>query len=576
MVENNGIAEKKQRIKNRFDSKPIKVQMRASFGVMFLLLAFVGILSLIGTMRLTRQIRQFKSTYLEIVDESWAARRNLLAAQNAVYKLCLSADDTKNEQYKNEEAEAVKAIEDALTKFYELCPNDEALLEDAGEKLKNIQQVRIQVLEYGENNQTDQAVALLGEAYIPMVDDINSSLLELADRAQEEVDSFVHEANMNLIYAVVLMVIILIAAGVLVRQLSKRNVNGIAVPLSELEAAMDAMKEGNLGFELTYHSVNEIGHMADLLRSMQGELRKYIKNIDNALERLAEKDFTVDMSNHEFKGDFYNIKESIREITASLNGITSNIRNVSNEVAVGADTISDISQNLADGAAEQSGTVEELLATVSDVSLQVDENAKNVGTVNEQAEKAAQNIANVSKYMNDLLEATREITEKSDKISEINEVIDQIASQTNLLALNASIEAARAGEHGRGFAVVADEIGELANETNDATKRTASLIGESIAAVKKGSRLAEETAEVLKEVVETAEEISSLSRQVSTASATQAEALTEINRAVEQISDVVGQNSSIAEEASSSSIELAQHADNLKDFMKDFKLKEDR
>lgn len=576
MTERNGIAEKKQKIKNRFDSKPIKVQMRASFGVMFLLLAFVGILSLIGTLRLTKQIRQFQNTYLEIVDESWAARCNLLAAQNAVYKLCLGSDDAENEQYKAEEEAAEKAIEDALTKFYELCPNDEALLADAGEKLESIQKVRVQVLEYGERNQIDQAIALLREQYIPMVNDINSSLLELADHAQGEVDDFVHEANMNLIYSVGLMAVILIIAGILVVQLSKRSMNGIAVPLSELGAALDEMKEGNLGFELTYQSVNEIGHMADLLRGMQSELRKYITHIDNALERLANKDFTVDMSNHYFKGDFYNIKESIKEITASLNGITSNIRNVSNEVAIGADSISEISQNLAEGAADQSGTVEKLLATVSDVSLQVDENAKNVGTVNEQAEKAAYNIANVSKYMNDLLEATREITEKSDKISEINEVIDQIASQTNLLALNASIEAARAGEHGRGFAVVADEIGELANETNDATKRTASLIGESITAVKKGSRLAEETAEVLKEVVETAEEISSLSRQVSNASATQAEALSQINRAVEQISDVVGQNSAIAEEASSSSVELAQNADNLKDFMKDFKLKEDR
>jgi len=152
-------------------------------------------------------------------------------------------------------------------------------------------------------------------------------------------------------------------------------------------------------------------------------------------------------------------------------------------------------------------------------SSQAAEKAKKSGS---SISRAVQQMGLIEQTVNTSSQVVTQLGERSKGIGQIIDTISGIAGQTNLLALNAAIEAARAGEQGRGFAVVAEEVRKLAEQSQEATKQIAALIGEiqgdtikAVSAMNNGTREVTLGAEVINESGSAFREIAELVTQVS-------------------------------------------------------------
>ena len=331
------------------------------------------------------------------------------------------------------------------------------------------------------------------------------------------------------------------------------------------------MSQGNLHSTLDYQADDELGSLADSLRSSIATLSSYVDDIGASMQEFEKGNFVVNPS-VEWKGDFKGILTSFKAFEHSMADMITNVQSVADQVTNGAEQVAAGSMDLAEGATEQAGVTEELTATIDEVSERVSGNAKNAKDISKEVESSEEAVMISNQKMQEMVEAMDEISNTSQEIGNIIAAINDIASQTNLLALNASIEAARAGEAGKGFAVVADQVS-LAAQSAEAAKESRDLIETSVSAVERGKVIADETAKQLEQVVESSKAATAEVYKIAVALEADAATMTQINQGVEQINSVVQTNSATSQQCAAASQEMSDQAGTLEQLIKSFKIR---
>ncbi|MEH1948936.1 MAG: GAF domain-containing protein [Nostoc sp.] len=265
---------------------------------------------------------------------------------------------------------------------------------------------------------------------------------------------------------------------------------------------------------------DELGTIADAYNNTLQALRQIVVQVQGAAQQVAQTS-----SNSE----------------SSLAGLTNLAQQQSEDITAALDDI----QQMVDSTQAVVANAELVQLAVQKANQTVESGDTAMNLTVKAIQGIRETVAQTSKKI-------KRLSESSQKISKVVNLIGNFATQTNVLALNAAIEATRAGEYGKGFAVVADEVRSLSRQSAAATIEIEKLVQEiqaetgevavametGIQQVVEGTNLVSDTRQNLNAIVSATAEISQLIERITAATQKQMAQSVTVTKSMQDVAEI--------------------------------------
>ncbi len=339
----------------------------------------------------------------------------------------------------------------------------------------------------------------------------------------------------------------------------------ILTPFNVINHVVNRMAEGDLTERFEVEAKGDVLRLKDNLNVAVDNLAQLLRDISGQVEVIGQSSKAMAVTSDEMNYSTAEIASSISEMS----------RGAQNQL-MKADQSSALIEGVLRFSNEMGEQAEMINATANEGVIKSTSGKELVGKLSHTMDALQQTSVSTTASIESL-------TKRSNEISRVLTIMQEIAAQTNLLALNAAIEAAQAGDSGRGFAVVAEEIRKLAEESKRSTKEiekliadvqqdtktTANMIQEMVSSVAEGRADAKQGSEAFQEIAMSYSKTFELSQKIVEATKQQTEEVGNVMNIIEGVVVIAEQTAAGTEEAASSATELSSGMVNYAEKSKD-------
>lgn len=522
------------------------MKINQKLGVLILIsLLSMGLIGYTGYYYLQQANADMNSMYadqlvpIELINEN---RAHVNGASADLFELMITTDENRNKVLQQDITDRINVFNTNIDKFEKTKLDVKAKEKLAGLKtsLQKFRDVRAKVLELALQNKNAEAYALYIANGAVLAKEVNDKCIDLSKYEVQiaEQSNAANKASFEKTAHIMLGIIfisfvILGLSGFYITRIIAKPLAAMVLFCKELSAGDFREKPRKV------RRKDEIGEVADALAEMRNALRSLMKHINESAEQLAA-------SSEELTASADQSAQAANQVAQSIT-----------DVAHGTEEQLSVTNGTSAVVQQMATNIQQVAANANEAAGQSDKAANKATEGNKSIDKAVNQMANIEQTVTTSAKVVVKLGERSKEIGQIVDTISGIAGQTNLLALNAAIEAARAGEQGRGFAVVAEEVRKLAEQSQEAAKQIATLIGEiqgdtdkAVVAMDAGTREVRLGAEVVNESGKAFQEIATMVTNVSNQTREISSAIEQMASGSQQIVESVKQIDTLSKKTS--------------------------
>ncbi|MFP1927214.1 methyl-accepting chemotaxis protein [Lonsdalea quercina] len=268
-----------------------------------------------------------------------------------------------------------------------------------------------------------------------------------------------------------------------------------------------------------------------------------LSHIHQHLQRIAAGDLSQPLTqNDRTAREVHQLSQSITVMQSGLVTLVGQVREGMETMLAHVAKANDDNQKLSIQAEYQFKALSAATEHVEELNQYLENHERQTQQASRHAEETSHIAGKGEKMMSDVKDAMRAISERSQQMTDVISLIDNVAFQTHILSLNAAIEAARAGVQGRGFAVVAREIGTLASQSSHSAQNINALISQSDQSVASGAQRVNQLNDSLQNILCAARETSAFLNEITAIAQQQNHSIHQVTHRIGSLNESVKQN----------------------------------